>query len=113
INSREVQDIVDQRGQAFALLPDDAKIFLVFFLGTQAPQLQSFGIEADQSQRCTQFVRNVRDEVGFQSREIHFSGNVAIREPDSSDHEQRQRTQNNIVVSKKPVSDIRDGHSLV
>ena len=70
-------------GEPLALLADDLVVLLVFFRAGEAPHLQCFGIKTDQRQRRTQFVRNVGNEIRFQSRQRHFFADVAVRQENS------------------------------
>ena len=77
-DAREIQNVVDEGAEALALFANDAEIFLVFFPGGKAAEFERFGIEADERQRRAQLVGNVGDEVGLESREIHFARHVAV-----------------------------------
>ena len=62
-NSREVQDVIDEGTEAFALFANDAVILVVFLLGTQASHFQSFRVQADEREGRAQFVRYVGNEI--------------------------------------------------
>ena len=66
------------RGQALALLADDAVVLMVFFLAAQPTHLQGFGVKPDQRQRSSQFMGNVGNEIRLQARERHLLPHVAI-----------------------------------
>src|SRR3974390_499252 len=87
LNAREVENIVDQGGQAFAFFADDAEIFLIFLLGVEAAQFKRFGVEANERKRSAQLVGDVGDEIRFEAGEIHLAGNVAVSQEDAAEHE--------------------------
>ena len=76
----EIENIVDERGETFAFFANDAEVFLIFFFCGEAAELEGLRIETDQREGRAQFVRDIGDEIGFEAREVHFPGNIAIGE---------------------------------
>src|SRR6202047_4166233 len=58
-------------------------------------------------------MRDICYGVGVQCGPIHCPGNVAIRKPNSAHHECRECSQNDVVISEKSSSDVRDRRALV
>src|SRR3984893_12804776 len=58
-------------------------------------------------------MRDIGNEVGLESGQIHFFGNVAVCKPNSAYHERRECSQNDVVISEKSSSDVRDRRALV
>ena len=108
-DAREIKDVVDKRGEAFALFANNAKVFFVLFLRGKAAEFQRFRIKANERQRSAKLVRDVGDEVRFQSGELHFARNVAMGKEYSTCHDQRERCQNKIVVPEKFRADFVNG----
>ena len=106
LDPREIEDIVDQRGQSLAFLANDLVVLVLFRRSGKPSQLQGLGIKADQRQRRPQFVRDVGHEVRFQLRQREFPGHVAIGEPHASGHQQRERAQNQEVGPEKFVAHL-------
>ena len=69
LQASEVENVVHQTGQPFALLPDHVQIAVPFLIGQGGCVcLQQFRIHADAGQRRFQFVGNLRDKVGLLPR---------------------------------------------
>src|SRR5215471_9577553 len=104
-DARKIQNIVDESAETFAFFANDAEVFLVFFLGGEAAEFESFGVEADQRQRGAKFMRNVGDEVRLEARQVHFAGHVAVGHVHAAGHQERKRTQNDVVVAQELGAD--------
>ena len=79
-----IQDIVDERAKALTLFANDAVVLLIFFFGTEPAHFQSFGVKPDQREWGPQLMRDVRNKIGLQPGQRHFSAYIAIREHDSA-----------------------------
>ena len=94
-------------GQPFALLADDAVVLLIFLRTGQPAHLQGLGVQPDQGKRRAQFVRDVGDEVGLQSRQRHFLGDVAIGQRNSAGQHQRERGQGKKTDAREALANRR------
>src|SRR5246127_4305136 len=73
LDAGEVEDIVDQRGKTLAFLANDLVVLLVLGGIGDASQLQSLSVETNERERCSQLVRDVGDEIGFQLRQCKLA----------------------------------------
>ena len=64
------QDVVDELGQALALLVDDPVVLGRFLLARHPAQLQRLHGQLDHRDRGLQLVRDVRDEAGLRVHEF-------------------------------------------
>ena len=72
----EIEDIVDEAGEAFAFPRDDAEVAGTFFGVADAVVGEEFGEHADRGERGFELVGNVRDEIGFLAREVELAPGV-------------------------------------
>ena len=105
LDTGEVENVVDERGQPFALFADDAVVLLIFFRAGEPPHLQRLGVEADQRKRRAQLVRNVGNEIGLQPGQRHFLGDVAIGQHNSARQHQRQSRQSQEADMREALAD--------
>ena len=47
LDAREIEDVVDKRGQPLTLFANDAIVLLLLFLSSDAPEFQRFGVQPD------------------------------------------------------------------
>src|SRR6185295_5454431 len=92
-DSRKIQDVVNQRGQALALFTNDAVVLLLFVPGCDAAQLECLGVQANQSERCAQLMRYVGNEVGLQTGEGKFLVHDVSGEYQPADDHQRKKAE--------------------
>ncbi len=108
LDTREVQDIVDQRSQPLTLFANDLVIFLTFSWVGDASQFERLCVKADERQRRSQLVRDVRDKIGFQFRQRKFARDVSIGEQHPTTHQQRKGSESEEGRPHKVVADVRE-----
>src|SRR5437667_1048018 len=112
LDAGKVKNVVDEGGQALALLADNAVVFLVFLPAAQAAHLQGFRVKPDQRQRSSQFVRNVGHEIGFQPGQRHLLHHVAIGEQNSARQEKGKAAQDQEAGMSEVLAQRRQGGPL-
>src|SRR2546422_4972335 len=85
-------------------------MLLVLLRSTQAADLQSLGVEANQREGSAQLVRDIRHEIRFQLRERHFLRYVAIGQPDAARQQHRKASDNR---SEEHTSELQSRLHLV
>ena len=92
LDAGEIEDVVDETGEAGGFGGDDAEIGTLFDWIVDAAFGEQFREHADRGERSFQFVRDVADEIGFLPREGQLTIQVGDDEPAADadgEHEQR------------------------
>ena len=98
--------------QPLAFLSDDAVELLPFCLIDDKARLQRLAEHPDKGEWCFQFVRDVRDEVGLQLRNLHLVRSRPDSNKDSNRHHQDNPNEQRQVESTLAADKCFNGSSL-
>ncbi len=82
LRAREVQQVLDEMGQAPSLLVDDRQRAAALFVGSNPSECQGLREHADLREWRPELVRNARDEVGAQPGQLGLAAQLEQRSAD-------------------------------